>query len=132
MTMPEATTWAQRQAKLNKANLLMVNDSVAEAMKLYAELAENRNTEEGAESYYNLVAAKSRDGDYAAVEQMVYDLGECSSMYWQAKLFLLLGDALVQTGNTFQARATYQSIADGYTPKNDGIVDEARQRINNL
>lgn len=132
MTMPEATTWAQRQAKLNKANLLMVKDDVAAATQLYAELAENRRTEEGAESYYNLVAAKYREGDYAAVEQMVYDLGECGSMYWQAKLFLLLGDALVQTGNTFQARATYQSIADGYTPKNDGIVDEARQRIDNL
>ena len=132
MAMPEATTWAQRQAKLNKANLLMVNDKVAEATALYTELAENRKTEEGAESYYNLVAAKYRDGDYAAVEQMVYDLGECGSMYWQAKLFLLLGDALVQTGNTFQARATYQSIADGYTPKNDGIVDEARQRIEKL
>ena len=74
----------------------------------------------------------SGNGDYAAVEQMIYNMGECGSMYWQAKLFLLLGDALVQMGNTFQARATYQSIADGYTPKTDGIVDEARQRIANL
>lgn len=131
-TMSEATEWAQRQAKLNKANLLMERDSMDEAMKLYAELATNIATEEGAEGYYNIVAAKYRDGDYAAVEQMIYNMGECGSMYWQAKLFLLLGDALVQMGNTFQARATYQSIADGYTPKTDGIVDEARQRIANL
>ena len=29
----------------------------------------------------------------------------------------------------FQARATYQSVADGYTPTDDGIVDEAKARI---
>jgi hypothetical protein len=34
-------------------------------------------------------------------------------MYWQAKIYLVLGDVLVKTGNTFQARATYQSIVDG-------------------
>jgi TolA-binding protein len=50
-------------------------------------------------------------------------------MYWQAKVYLLLGDILVKQQNTFQARATYQSIVDGYTPKDDGIVDEAKSRI---
>lgn len=131
-TMSEATAWAQRQAKLQRANLLTENGEMDEAMKIYTELAEDKSTDEGAESYYNLVAATYRNGDYAAVEQMIYDMGECGSMYWQAKLFLLLGDALVQMGNTFQARATFQSIADGYTPKTDGIVDEARQRIEKL
>ena len=132
VSMPEATAWAQRQAKLNKANMLTESGDTAEATKIYEELAQDITTDEGAESYYNLVADKYRAGDYASVEQMIYNMGECGSMYWQAKLFLLLGDALVQMGNTFQARATYQSIADGYTPNNDGIVDEARQRIANL
>jgi hypothetical protein len=36
------------------------------------------------------------------------------------------------TNNTFQARATYQSIVDGYSDSDDGIVDEAQSRINSL
>ena len=39
---------------------------------------------------------------------------------------------LVKQGNNFQARATYQSIVDGYTPADDGIVAEAKARIKNL
>ena len=35
-------------------------------------------------------------------------------------------------GDNFQARATYQSVADGYTPADDGIVDEAKARIAKL
>lgn len=32
----------------------------------------------------------------------------------------------------FQARATYQSIVDGYTPADDGIVAEAKEKIKKL
>jgi TolA-binding protein len=71
-------------------------------------------------------------GNYERAEQRVYSLGECGSMYWQAKIYLVLGDVLVKTGNTFQARATYQSIVDGYSPKDDGVVAEAKERISKL
>ena len=59
-------------------------------------------------------------------------MGNSGSMYWQAKSFIILGDILVKQGNNFQARATYQSIVDGYTPADDGIVAEAKARIKNL
>ena len=87
---------------------------------------------EGAEAYYRLVEDSFLAGNYTDVEKRVYALGECGSMYWQAKMFLTLGDVLAKGGNTFQARATYQSIVDGYTPKDDGIVAEAKQRIATL
>ena len=35
-------------------------------------------------------------------------------------------------GDNFQARATWQSVADGYSPADDGIVDEAKARIAKL
>jgi TolA-binding protein len=44
-------------------------------------------------------------------------------------MFIILGDVLVKMDNKFQARATYQSIVDGYSPNDDGIVAEARARI---
>jgi TolA-binding protein len=102
------------------------------ALVYYGHLASDRSTAEGTEAYYYLVLDKFQKGDYATAEQMVYDLGMCGSMYWQAKCFLVLGDIFVALDNSFQARATYQSIVDGYSPKDDGIVEEAQQRINSL
>ena len=52
--------------------------------------------------------------------------------YWLARAFLVLGDVYVNKGDTFQARATYQSIADGYSPADDGIVEAAKERIQTL
>lgn len=130
--MTDATEWAKRQAMKAKADALCELNRRDEAMKVYAFLAEMPATAEGAEAYYRLVENDYRNGDYAAAEQRVYALGECGSMYWQAKIFLVLGDVLAKGGNTFQARATYQSIVDGYTPEDDGIVDEAKQRIASL
>ena len=130
--MADATMWAKNRSQLMKAHSLRTAGESAKALVIYESLAANRKSEEGAEAYYYLIDAKYAEGNYAGVEQMVYNLGECGSMYWQAKAFLLLGDALVKQNNTFQARATYQSIVDGYSPKNDGIVAEAKQRIAKL
>jgi TolA-binding protein len=103
-----------------------------EALTLYTELAANPMTEEGAEAYYRVVEACYLAGDYDKAQQMVFDMGQCGSSYWQAKIFILLGDTFAKTNNAFQARATYQSIVDGYSPKDDGIVDEAKARISKL
>lgn len=132
MSMADATPWALRFSALQKANILREEGSGAEAAKLYAKLSEERKSAEGAEAYYWLIKQSYDAGDYAAAEQMVYDFGESGSMYWQAKAFILLGDVLVKQDNKFQARATYQSIVDGYSPKDDGIVKEAQQRIKAL
>lgn len=130
--MQDATSWAVRQTMRAKADVLRERGNRKDAMALYTILAENTMTEEGAEAYYRLVEDSFLAGNYTDVEKRVYALGECGSMYWQAKMFLTLGDVLAKGGNTFQARATYQSIVDGYTPKDDGIVAEAKQRIATL
>lgn len=49
--------------------------------------------------------------------------------YWTGKTFLLLSDIAVKKGDTFQARATLQSLIDYYTVSNDGIIDEARAKL---
>ena len=127
-----ASAWAKRRSTLVKANILREEGDMEGALVYYGHLASNRSTAEGTEAYYYLVLDKFNKGDYATAEQMVYDLGMCGSMYWQAKCFLVLGDIFVALDNSFQARATYQSIVDGYSPKDDGIVEEAQQRINSL
>ena len=128
-TMSNVSSWARRASMLAKANILREQGKRAEALEIYNELAADRRSVEGAEAYFRLVEDDFLAENYEGAEQRVYALGECGSMYWQAKVYLLLGDILVKQQNTFQARATYQSIVDGYTPKDDGIVDEAKSRI---
>lgn len=130
-TMTDATAWARNYAKLVMADVLRKEGS-DKALELYTELAVNPMSEEGAEAYYRVVEACYLAGDYDKAQQMVFDMGQCGSSYWQAKIFILLGDTFVKTNNTFQARATYQSIVDGYSPKDDGIVDEAKEHIQRL
>lgn len=130
--MPDVSPWARRSSSLAKANILSNEGEKEQALKIYAHLAEDRTTIEGAEAYYYMIQDMFDRGDYATAEQMVYDMGKCGSMYWQAKCFIVLGDVFVKLDNSFQARATYQSIVDGYTIKDDGIVEEAQQRINSL
>lgn len=129
--MEDATLWARNYAKLVMADVLR-EEGDAQAYELYASLAENPMTEEGAEAYYRMVEQLYLAGDYEGAQQRVFDMGECGSSYWQAKIFILLGETFAKSGNTFQARATFQSIVDGYMPKDDGIVDEAKQHIANL
>lgn len=38
----------------------------------------------------------------------------------------------MQQNDAFQEKATYQSIVDGYTDKTDGVVEEARRKMNEL
>ena len=129
--MSDATDWARRYAKLVMADV-MHEEGNPMSLELYASLAENPMTEEGAEAYYRMVEAAYIDGDYERAQQMVYNMDGCGSTYWQAHIFILLGDTFVMTNNTFQARATYQSIVDGYSPKDDGVVAEAKERIAKL
>lgn len=130
--MDDATDWAKRYAKLVMADALHAEGQDNKALKLYKELAENPMTEEGAEAYYRVVEARYKAKDYDGAQQLVFDMSGCGSSYWHAKIFILLGDTFAKTNNAFQARATYQSIVDGYSPKDDGIVDEAKARISKL
>jgi TolA-binding protein len=130
-TMEHSSAQAKRKMLVAKARVLASRGDDS-AYDIYRNLANDRTTAEGAEAYYRLVEQNYLSGNSTLAEQMVYDLGECGSMYWQAKCFIILGDIMRDKGNTFQARATYQSIVDGYSDSDDGIVDEAQSRINSL
>ena len=129
LKMPDATEWATRQAMLAKANVLREDNNMIEAIGLYKKLAENTMNVEGAEAYYRLVENDYINGDYSTAENRVYALGRCGSEYWHARIFIVLGDVLVKTNNLFQARATYQSVVDGYSVADDGVIAQAQQRI---
>lgn len=130
--MSDAGDRARRTSQMDKARILRSRGDQAASMRIFERLAADTSTREGAESYYYTIEARLASGDRSRAEKMIYDFSSTPHAYWRAKAFILLGDIYVAEGNTFQARATYQSIVDGYSPADDGIVAEARARIDTL
>lgn len=121
----------KNQAKYAKAGALRRTGRMTDALPLYQELSGNVSTPEGAESAYRVIEAAHAAGQTARVEELVYAFAESNSphSYWLARSFMILGDLYAEKGDKFQARATYQSVADGYPNDTDGIVKEVKERI---
>ena len=127
----EATPEALRRLRFARASILRERGQEKEALALYEQLRQEVRTAEGAEAMYRVIESKFRAGDDKTTEKMIFDFADMPSPdnYWLARAYLLLGDLYLKQGDNFQARATYQSVADGYSPADDGIVTEARSRI---
>lgn len=123
-----------KQAKSIKAGILRSEGKKDDALVIYKELAVESSTAEGAEATYYVIESQFEKGQYDAAEKAILDFAAQNTphSYWLGKSFLVLGDIYVKKGDSFQARATLQSIVDGYSPADDGIVDAARERINEL
>ena len=76
-------------------------------------------------------------GDFEDVENKVFAFADAGSrqMYWLAKSFIVLGDSYVDRGNLNQAKATFESVRDGYSSvseEEDDVLDNVRMRIARL
>ncbi|MBE6177570.1 MAG: tetratricopeptide repeat protein [Rikenellaceae bacterium] len=126
---------AHREARFAWAEQLRQAGNQEQAKLQYTPLATDVSTREGSASAYYLLEMQydAGRGDLDAVERAIFAYAEQSpKSYWLAKAYLLLGDLYLKKGDHFQARATYQSVADGYSPADDGIVAEAKERIQKL
>ncbi|MDR2894892.1 MAG: tetratricopeptide repeat protein, partial [Alistipes sp.] len=123
-----------RKIRFAAAGVLRDQGETDAATVIYRELAGDVRTVEGAESAYRVIEHLYNSGETRAAEEAVFALSQAGTPhgYWLGRAFLTLGDIYVGEGDTFQARATLQSIVDGYTPEDDGIVAAAKERIANL
>lgn len=130
---PDAGATALRESKFAWAEQLRTEGRRSDAAKLYKELATEVRTREGAAAGYYVIEEIFDEGDMDKAEKAVFAYSEREPQaYWLARAFILLGDVYVRKGDNFQARATYQSVADGYSPADDGIVEMAKERIGKL
>ncbi len=124
---------ALREARFAWAEQLRSRGKRAEAAKLYRSLASDVRSREGSAAAYHLIEESFAAGNLDRTEKEIFAYSERGPQaYWLARAYLLLGDVYARRGDAFQARATWQSIADGYSPSDDGIVDEAKARIQKL
>ncbi len=105
-----------------------------DALDDYRRVGTEVATAYGAESKYHVAELLWLAGDVKGAEKEVNEFIDMGSphAYWTGKIFLLLSDISIKNGDTFQAKATLQSLIDYYTIKNDGIIDEARTRLTAL
>jgi len=119
-----------------KAKSLLALSRRSEAIDIFRSLALTPSTPEGAEAVFILIQDAFDRADYETVEKNVYDFATkgASQSYWLAKAYLALGDSFAARGNEAQAKATYESIRDGYSPAGDGddVQDNVKLRLERL
>lgn len=106
------------------------------AYALFRSLSSEPSDAEGAEATYMLIQDAYDQGNYSTVQSMVHKFAADApnQSYWLAKAFIVLGDSFAEQENYAQAKATFESIRDGYTPqgKSDGVLDNVNMRLEKL
>jgi TolA-binding protein len=124
----------EREARFCKANALLTLGKKTEAFDEYARVSSNLKSIEGAEAKYKMVRIYFDSGDLAKAEKEVFNFAERNTphQHWLAKSFIVLANIYAKRDDFFQAKATLQSVIDGYGVPNDGVVDEASLLLTEL
>ncbi|MDR2027569.1 MAG: tetratricopeptide repeat protein [Prevotellaceae bacterium] len=105
----------------------------SKAVQIFKSLAVDLNQPVDAEAKYRLIVSYYALKKYKDAEEEVTSWDSQSrQLYWMAKSFIVLGDICVHNNNIAQARATYESVVTGYPHQDDGVVDEAKQKLGEL
>ena len=131
------TDYAVRTESLYiKAKSYLYSSRRDEAYDIFARLSEDVSNVYGAESAYLQVLDSYDKGEFESVESKVYAFSDAgtSHMYWLAKSFIVLGDSFVERDDLEQAKATFESVRDGYTPSgnDDDVLDNVEMRLKKL
>jgi len=131
-----STADEKRLAQYIKAKSYLASSNRKGAMDILSDLAGETDTAEGAEAAFMLIQDSYDRGDFEDVQKRVFAFSDSGSSqtYWMAKSFLLLGDTYVEKEDYRQARATFESVRDGYTPfgDEDDVPEEVALRLERL
>ncbi len=126
----------QREALYVRAKSYLSTSRRSEAFRDFGELARQPSTDEGAEAAYLVIQDLFDRASFGEIQSRVYAFAEKAGgqNYWLAKAFIVLGDTFAEQGNEAQARATFQSIREGYTPTGpeDDVPDQVEVRLRKL
>jgi TolA-binding protein len=111
---------------------LQKNDTT-KALNEFDYTVANTKTVAAAEAKYNIANIEYLKGHYKASQKTCFDLVKNlpNYDYWVTKTFILLADDYVGLKDTFQAKATLQSVIDNYKGDDD-ILPTAKQKLDKL
>jgi TolA-binding protein len=126
----------KQEADYIKAKSYLATSRREEAFALLEKLSADVKSAYGAEAAYLMVQDSYDRGDFEDVEKKVYAFADAGSgqTYWLAKCFIVLGDSFVEQGELKQAKATFESVRDGYQPSagGDDVKDNVEMRLTKL
>lgn len=124
-----------REANYIKAKSLLANGERQSGSKILAALAKEPADAYGAEAAYLLILDAYDAGEFEKVENLTFALSDSGTpqTYWLAKSFITLGDSYAERDNMEQARATFESIKENYSPDaQDDILQQVDMRLEKL
>ncbi len=121
----------EREARFQMAKALLALNREKEAFDEFARVSQDLRTQEGAESKYNMAKIYFENGNLDKTEAEVFSFAERNTphQFWLAQSFILLAEVYAQRDDFFQAKATLQSVIDGYSKLDDGIIDLASDKL---
>lgn len=125
-----------REAAFVKAKSLLASSKRDEAMRIFTSLSAHPGNAEGAESRYMVIQNLYDTGQFDKVESEVYGFAQNAGeqAYWLAKAYIVLGDSFAERKQYAQAKATFESVRDGYEPASgmDDIAGNISMRLERL
>jgi TolA-binding protein len=124
----------EREARFFRANALRELNRNTDAFDEYARVSTNLRSVEGAEAKYQMVRIYFEAGNLQKAEDEVFNFAERNTphQFWLASSFIILAEVYALRDDFFQAKATLQSVIDGYGKTDDGIIDKASARLTEL
>lgn len=126
------TADSEASALLVKAKALLEQNNTQEAEDVLMTLINEHKTVQGAEGLYLLALQFHQRKSYVQSNEMIFDFSGPFGMYdfWYGKSFILLAENYMALGETFQAKATLESIVEGSV--NETIKKEASDLLQTL
>lgn len=126
----------KREAQYIMAKSYLASSKREEAFAILEKISENKNDAYGAEAAYLIILDSYDRGLFEDVEAKVYAFADAGSAqtYWLAKSFIVLGDSFAERDDMEQAKATFESVRDGYKPsgEDDDVQDNVLFRLKKI
>lgn len=123
-----------REANFYSAKSGMALGQLDAALEGFRKVAAEVSSVEGAESKFRIAEIYLRKNLDARAEEEVFSFVSMNTphQYWMANAFILLADLYMKAGDTFQAQHTLQSILDNYDLVDDGIIETAQRKLDDI
>ena len=132
ISLAQSNVQVEVYAKLIVGKSYFKQNEKDKALKYLQPLIKESPDDIGAEAAYTIAMLHRQSKDYkTALDGLFVMSQEFEHLeYWQAKAFLLMADIYIDTNETFQAKATLNSIIDNSNVEE--VVKEAKNKLNTL
>lgn len=123
-----------REANFYNAKSQAVLGQLDNALESFRKVAVEVSSKEGAESKFRIAEIYLKKNLDKRAEDEVYSLVSMNTphQYWMASAFILLADIYMKAGDLFQAQHTLQSVLDHYNLLEDGIIETANRKLEDI